>query len=140
MVCRLRRQALSLSYFQPIGFQGIPDENVLKRVFPCPRPFSIAHHAVHIACLNQFSAFFWASTLLSFYLRYYSMSEPRVLVLDDSFIRRLRFFLSRDSPHFSFDFKLSHCALIKWHGVGGRTVSKALQLDLNVIQSFFDRR
>ena len=33
------------------------------------------------------------------------MAEPRVLVLDD-------FFLSRDSPHFSFDFKLSHRALI----------------------------
>jgi len=64
------------------------------------------------------------------------MAEPRVFVLEDSFIRRLRLFLSRDSHHFSVDFKLSHRAFIKWHGVGGRTVSKTLHLDLNVIESF----
>ena len=64
------------------------------------------------------------------------MAEPRVLVLGDSFIRRLRFFLSRDSHHFRVDFKLSHRAFIKWHGVGGRTVSKTLHLDLNVIDTF----
>ena len=64
------------------------------------------------------------------------MAEPRVLVLGDSFIRRLCLFLSRDSYHFSVDFKLSHRAFIKWHGVGGRTVSKTLHLDLNVIESF----
>ena len=64
------------------------------------------------------------------------MAEPRVLVLGDSFIRRLRFFLSRDSHHFRVDFKLSHRVFIKWHGVGGRTVSKTLNLDLNVIETF----
>ena len=64
------------------------------------------------------------------------MAEPRVLVLGDSLIRRLRLFLSCDSYHFSFDFKLSHRAFIKWHGVGGRTVSKTLHLDLNVVDSF----
>ena len=64
------------------------------------------------------------------------MAEPRVLVLGDSFIRRLRLFLSHDSHHFSVDFKLSHRAFITWHGVGGRTVSKTLQFDLNVIESF----
>ena len=88
-------------------------------------PLSIAHHhVVHITCLNQFSA----STLFSFYLFYYSMAEPRVLVL--------RFVLSHDSHHFRVDFKLSHRAFIKWHGVGGRTVSKTLHLDLNVIETF----
>ena len=96
-------------------------------------PLSIAHHhVVHITCLNQFSA----STLFSFYLFYYSMAEPRVLVLGDSFICRLRFVLSHDSHHFRVDFKLSHRAFIKWHGVGGRTVSKTLHLDLNVIETF----
>ena len=64
------------------------------------------------------------------------MAEPRVLVLGDSFIRRLRLFLYRDSHHFSVDLKLSHRAFIKWHGVGGRPVSKTLHLDLNVIESF----
>ena len=98
---------------------------------------SIAHHnAVHIAFLNQLSAFFRQVPSCLFCLSYYSMAERRVLVLGDSFIRRLRLFLSRDSHHFSFDFKLSHRAFIKWRGVGGRTVSKTLQLDLNVIESF----
>ena len=64
------------------------------------------------------------------------MAEPRVLVLGDSFVRRLRLFVSCDSHHFSVDFKLSHHAFIKWHRVGGRTVSKTLHFDLNVIESF----
>ena len=59
MVCRPRRQVPSLSYFQPIRIQGVPDDIVLKRAFPCARPFRslTPHHVVHIACLNQFSAF-----------------------------------------------------------------------------------
>ena len=64
------------------------------------------------------------------------MAEPRVLVLGDSFIRRLPLSLSCDSYHFSVDFKLSPRAFIKWHGVGDCTVSKTLHLDLNVIESF----
>ena len=64
------------------------------------------------------------------------MAEPRVLVLGDSFIRHLCQFLSGDSHHFSVDFKLFHRAFIQWHGVGGRTVSRTLELDLNVIESF----
>ena len=58
MVCRLRRQVPSLSYFQPIRIQGVPDYIILRGAFPCARPLSIAHHhVVHIAGLNQFSAF-----------------------------------------------------------------------------------
>ena len=57
--CRLGLQVPSLSYFQPIRIQGVPDDIVLKRAFPCARPFRslTPHHVVHIACLNQFSAF-----------------------------------------------------------------------------------
>ena len=58
MVCRPRRQVPSLSYFQPIRIQGVPDYIILRGAFPCARPLSIAHHhVVHIAGLNQFSAF-----------------------------------------------------------------------------------
>ena len=39
MVCRLMRQVPSLSYFQPIRIQGVPDDIVLKRAFPCAGPF-----------------------------------------------------------------------------------------------------
>ena len=59
MVCRPRRQVPSLSYFQPIRIWGVPDYIILRGAFPCARPLSIAHHhVVHIAGLNQFSAFF----------------------------------------------------------------------------------
>ena len=34
-----RWQAPSLSYFQPIRIQGVPDDIVLKRAFRCTRPF-----------------------------------------------------------------------------------------------------
>ena len=64
------------------------------------------------------------------------MAKPRVLVLEDSLIRLLRLFLSRDSHHFSVEFKFSHRAFIKWYGVDGLTVSKTLQLNLNVVASF----
>ena len=37
---------------------------------------------------------------------------------------------------FRIDFRLSHRDFIKWQGVGGPTVSKTLNLDLNVIESF----
>ena len=99
-------------------------------------PLSIAHHHVHIAGLNQFSAFFRQVPSFPFIFPVIQWAEPRVLVLGDSFIRRLPLFLSRDSYHFSVDFTLSHRVFIKWHGVGGRTVSKTLHLDLNVIESF----
>lgn len=79
MGCRLRRQTLSVSYFQPIRILSVPDDIVIDSALPCARPLSIAHyHAVHIA---------W----------YYLMAEPRVLDLRDSFIRRLINFLLRGS-------------------------------------------
>ena len=40
------------------------------------------------------------------------------------------------SQRFSVDFKLSHRAFMKWHGVSGRSRSTTLELDLNVIESF----
>ena len=102
----------------------------------CSPPFDRSPSRCSHRWFEPIFSIFQASTLFSFYLSCYSMAEPRVLVLGDSFIRRLRLFLSRDSYHFSVDFKLSHRAFIKWHGVGGRTVSKTLHLDLNVIESF----
>ena len=64
------------------------------------------------------------------------MALPRVLVLGDSFIRRLRQFVLGSPQHFSVDFHLTHLAVIKWHGIGGRTVTKTVQRDLHVIKSF----
>ena len=64
------------------------------------------------------------------------MDTPRVLVLGDSFIRRLPLFLERNSSVFSVCLNLSSRAVIRWHGIGGRTVPKTLQHDLSVVQSF----
>ena len=64
------------------------------------------------------------------------MALPRVLVLGDSFIRRLRKFVLGSPQHFNVDFHLSNFAVIKWHGIGGRTVTKTVQHDLHMIKSF----
>ena len=64
------------------------------------------------------------------------MGLPRVLVLGHSFIRRLRTFVLGSSQKFSVDFHLSNLAVIKWHGIGGRTVPKTVQNDLHLIKSF----
>ena len=65
------------------------------------------------------------------------MALPRILVLGDSFIRRLRTFVLDSPQKFSVDFHLSNLAVIKWHGIGGRTVTKtAVQHDLHLIKSF----
>jgi len=64
------------------------------------------------------------------------MALPRVLVHGDSFIRRLRQFVLVSPQQFSVDFHLTNFAVIKWHGIGGRTVTKTVQHDLLVIKSF----
>jgi len=64
------------------------------------------------------------------------MALPRVLVLGDSFIRRLHEFVLGAPQHFSVDFHLAHFAVIKWYGIGGHTVTKTVQNDLDMIKSF----
>ena len=61
--------------------------------------------------------------------------SPRVLVLGHSFIRRLRDFIERNPGDLDLAFKLKEPAAIFWHGVGGRTVAKAIRHDLHVVQS-----
>ena len=123
-------------FFSQSEFRAFRTYHSWGRFSMCSPPFDCSPSRCSHRWLQPSFSIFQASTLFSFYLSCYSMAEPRVLVLGDSFIRRLRLFLSRDSYHFSVDFKLSHRAFIKWHGVGGRTVSKTLHLDLNVIESF----
>ena len=64
------------------------------------------------------------------------MALQCVLVLGDSFIRRLREFVLGAPQHFSVYFHLTHRVVIKWHGIGGRTITKTIQHDLHVIESF----
>ena len=48
---------------------------------------------------------------------------PRVVVIGNSFIRRLRTFVLGSPQKFSVDFHLSNLSVIEWHGIGGRTVT-----------------
>ena len=64
------------------------------------------------------------------------MALQHVLVLGDSFIRRLREFVLGATQHFSINFYLTHLAVIKCHGIGGHTITKTIQHDLHVVESF----
>lgn len=63
------------------------------------------------------------------------MPPVRVLILGHSFIRRLREFLA---SHVSLNtnFLLAEYCEIKWHGIGGRTVSKVRDFDLGIVEIF----
>ena len=63
------------------------------------------------------------------------MPPDRVLILGHSFVRRLREFLA---SHVSLNtnFLITEDCEIKWHGTGGRTVSKARAFDLGIMESF----
>ena len=65
-----------------------------------------------------------------------SNSTPRVLILGHSFIKRLKQFVRNNSNDFDLDFQISLPVLIRWHGVGGRTVEKTLTFDTHVLHSF----
>ena len=61
----------------------------------------------------------------------------RVLILGHSFIHRLKSFLvSRYSFSFLRNLQLSENLHIRWHGIGGRTVSKVVKYNLGVVGSF----
>ena len=51
------------------------------------------------------------------------MPPIRVLILDHSFIRRVHDFLRRNfNRHIAKNLSLDGDLLIRWHGIGGRTV------------------
>ena len=122
----------------------LPVTYIYKRALHRTHPFSAAHHHNLLIYWNSdfsqflelaifrrvplFSSFYVSST--------YLMALPRVLVLGDSFIRRLRQFVLGSPQYFSVNCHLTHLAVIKWHGIGGCTVTKTVQHDLHVIKSF----
>ena len=65
-----------------------------------------------------------------------SDSTPRVLILRHSFIKHLKQFVKSHPGDFDLDFHISSLVLIRWHGVGGRTVDKTLKYDIHVVHSF----
>ena len=58
------------------------------------------------------------------------MSPIRVLILGHSFIRRVHDFrLLNFNTHIAKKLSLDSDLLIRWHGIGGRTVSKTRAYD-----------
>ena len=57
MVCRLRRQAPGRLISSQSEFWAFRTISFLRAFFHALGPFDAHHHAVHIACLNQFSVF-----------------------------------------------------------------------------------
>lgn len=64
------------------------------------------------------------------------MAAPRVLILGDSFIRRVHQFIKRYTPELDMQLHITEPLVINWHGVGGRTAAKIIRHDLRVVESF----
>ena len=60
---------------------------------------------------------------------------PRVLILGHSFIRRLQKFIEHHIGYFDLSLQITAPADITWHGIGERTVAKAIKFDLHVVRS-----
>ena len=65
------------------------------------------------------------------------MADPRVLILGHSFVHRLYSFIdSTSNPVLILSLGITEPLHVKWHGIGGRTIAKALAFDLHVVEYF----
>ena len=65
------------------------------------------------------------------------MPPIRVLIVGHSFIRRVHDFLCRNfNAHIAKNLSLDGDLLVRWHGIGDRTVSKTREYDLGVVEEF----
>ena len=65
------------------------------------------------------------------------MAPKRILILGHSFIHRLESFLIGNfNATIAKTLTISGDLLFKWHGIGGRTVEKTPQHDLDIVRSF----
>ena len=72
-----------------------------------------------------------------FYLDIVFMAPLRILILGHSFILRLHVFLLQNSNEvFARNLHIDGDLSIKWHGIGGRTISKVIRHDLEIVETF----
>ena len=65
------------------------------------------------------------------------MGPLRILILGHSFIRRLHVFLRQNfNEVFARNLHIDGDLSIKWHGIGGRTISKVIRHDLGIVETF----
>ena len=63
------------------------------------------------------------------------MTDPRVPILGHSFVHRLHSFIV-SSSNLTLSLGIAEPIVVKWHGIGGRTIAKVLAHDLRVVESF----
>ena len=65
------------------------------------------------------------------------MAPTRIFILGHSFIRRLHVFLRQNfNEVFARNLHIDGDLSIKWHGIGGRTISKVIRHDLGIVEKF----
>ena len=65
------------------------------------------------------------------------MAPLRILILGHSFIRRLHVFLRQNfNEVFARNLHIDGDLSIKWHGIGGRTISEVIRHDLGIVEKF----
>ena len=65
------------------------------------------------------------------------MGPLRILILGHSFIRRLHVFLRQNfNEVFARNLHIDGDLSIKWHGIGGRTISKVIRHELGIVEEF----
>ena len=76
--------------------------------------------------------------IFNFFFRHrFFMAPLRILILGHSFIRRLHVFLRQNfNEVFARNLHIDGDLSIKWHGIGGRTISKVIRHDLGIVEKF----
>ena len=65
------------------------------------------------------------------------MAPTRSLILGHSFVRRLHVFLRQNfNEVFATNLHINLDLSMKWHGIGGRTISKVIRHDLGIVETF----
>lgn len=68
---------------------------------------------------------------------FFFMAPLRILILGHSFIHRLHVFLRQNfNEVFARNLYIDGDLSIKWHGIGGRTISKVIRNDLGIVEKF----
>lgn len=126
----------SLLFPRPIERQGVLAVSVLNSSVTIWCHLSTVHHyTMNVSWLEVKSNFGQLIFVLSFCLTYnngcITCSGPRWFIHPP-----FAAFVRSHCPNFHLSFNLSVRAVIKWHGIGGRTGAKSIQRDLHVFKSF----
>ena len=127
-----------------VTFQEYISENCLDEVL-LPSTFRgnsfLQFRQVHSVCycnlqIKIFNSSHGKPPLLPFFFSFFwNMTDPRVLILSHSLVHRLHSFIV-SSPNLTLSLGIARPIILKWHGIGGRTIVWVLAFNLHVVESF----